>query len=96
MSIGNFDGMHRGHERLLRLMRELRDKTSPAPRIAVVTFEPHPLTVLRPQNVPPRLAPPPMKRQLLEQAGVDVLVELPPAREVLNLTAEQFWADSSR
>ena len=91
MSIGNFDGMHRGHERLLRLMRELRDKTSPAPRIAVVTFEPHPLTVLRPQNVPPRLTPPPMKRQFLAQAGVDVLVELPPAREVLNLTAEQFW-----
>src|SRR5215469_4214279 len=91
MSIGNFDGMHLGHARLLGLMRDLRQASGAATQLAVVTFEPHPLTVLRPQNVPPRLTPPPMKRQLLEAAGVDALVELPPAREVLDLTAEQFW-----
>jgi riboflavin kinase/FMN adenylyltransferase len=91
MSIGNFDGMHLGHARLLSRMRELRDAGGKPTQLAVVTFEPHPLTVLRPQNVPPRLTPPPMKRQLLEAAGVDALVELPPAREVLDLTAEQFW-----
>jgi riboflavin kinase/FMN adenylyltransferase len=48
--------------------------------------------VLRPQNVPPRLTPAPLKRELLEAAGVDDLVELPPTQEVLNLTAETFWA----
>ena len=90
MSIGNFDGMHRGHQRLLRHMQELKT-SSGAAEIAVVTFEPHPLTVLRPQNVPPRLTPPRMKRHLLAAAGVDTLVELPPSREVLDLTAEQFW-----
>ncbi len=57
----------------------------------IVTFEPHPLTVLRPQAVPPRLATPQMKQQLLEQQGVDDLIILPPTQEVLNLTAEQFW-----
>jgi riboflavin kinase/FMN adenylyltransferase len=90
MSIGNFDGMHRGHQRLLEQMRQLRDSDGAA-RLVVVTFEPHPLTVLRPQNVPPRLTPPAMKRELLADAGVDLLVELPPAREVLDLTAERFW-----
>lgn len=91
MSIGNFDGMHLGHAKLLGLMRDLRQAAGGAAQLAVVTFEPHPLTVLRPGHAPPRLTPPPLKRQLLQDAGIDVLVELPPAREVLDLTAEQFW-----
>jgi riboflavin kinase/FMN adenylyltransferase len=90
MSIGNFDGLHRGHRHLLDIGRALREQT-PGSRLIVATFEPHPLTVLRPQAVPPRLSTPVMKRQLLEQAGVDDLVILPPTRDVLNLTAEQFW-----
>lgn len=90
MSIGNFDGVHRGHQHLLELCRKLRQQT-PAARLVIVTFEPHPLTVLRPQAVPPRLTTPQMKQQLLEQQGVDDLVILPPTPEVLNLTAEQFW-----
>jgi riboflavin kinase/FMN adenylyltransferase len=90
MSIGNFDGLHRGHWHLLDIGRELRQRT-PGSRLIVVTFEPHPLTVLRPQAVPPRLTTPQMKRKLLEEAGVDDLVILPPTRDVLNLTAEQFW-----
>ena len=90
MSIGNFDGLHRGHRHLLDLCRDLRSQT-PGARLIVVTFEPHPLTVLRPQAVPPRLSTPAMKRALLEAAGVDDLVILAPTPEVLNLTAEQFW-----
>ena len=88
MSIGNFDGMHRGHRRILDTARELCAGTAP---LAVVTFEPHPLTVLRPEAAPPRLTPPPAKRRLIEAAGVDHLVVLPPAKEVLDLTAEGFW-----
>src|SRR5688572_21076645 len=90
MSIGNFDGLHRGHQHLLDLCRDLRART-PGARLIVVTFEPHPLTVLRPQAVPPRLTTPAMKQKLLEAAGVDDLVILAPTPEVLNLTAEQFW-----
>jgi riboflavin kinase/FMN adenylyltransferase len=90
LSIGNFDGVHRGHLRIIELACELRAKSGG--RIALATFEPHPLTVLRPQHVPPRLTPIDVKRSLLEAMGVDDLVELAPTREVLDLTAEQFFA----
>jgi riboflavin kinase / FMN adenylyltransferase len=48
--------------------------------------------VLRPELAPPRLTPPGVKQQLLEDSGVDEYVVLPPREEVLNLSAEQFWA----
>ena len=56
-----------------------------------MTFEPHPLTVLRPKEAPARLTPPAVKRAILEAAGVDTLVLLPPQPDLLDLTAEQFW-----
>jgi riboflavin kinase / FMN adenylyltransferase len=90
LSIGNFDGLHLGHREILRTASTLR-AASPSRRVAVATFEPHPLTVLRPDRAPPRLTPPDRKRDLLEQAGVDEYVVLPPTPDVLNLTAEQFW-----
>jgi riboflavin kinase / FMN adenylyltransferase len=90
ISIGNFDGIHLGHQRLLAHAVELK-RAGNAPATAVVTFEPHPLTVLRPQIAPPRLTTRQRKYDLLSAAGVDILVVLPPAPEVLDLTAEQFW-----
>jgi riboflavin kinase/FMN adenylyltransferase len=98
MSIGNFDGVHLGHRHILATAARLR-AGSPNARIALVTFEPHPLTVLRPAAAPPRLSPLAVKRHLLESAGVDDLIILPPGRQVLDLTAEQFWTilrDESR
>jgi riboflavin kinase/FMN adenylyltransferase len=91
MSIGNFDGIHRGHLRILDTAAEWRARTSGA-RLIVVTFEPHPLTVLRPNLAPPRLTPPAIKCQILESAGVDDLVVLAPTHDVLNLAAEEFFA----
>jgi riboflavin kinase/FMN adenylyltransferase len=88
MSIGNFDGLHLGHAKILQIMRELR---TPGAKMVVVTFEPHPFTVLRPQFAPPRLTTPATKEQLLESMGVDELVVLAPSRDVLSLTAQAFW-----
>ena len=88
LSVGNFDGLHLGHRKIIEIAKQLR---APGRRLAVVTFEPHPLTVLRPDLAPPRLTPPQKKRELLAAAGVDDLVELPPEPAVLNLTAEAFW-----
>jgi riboflavin kinase/FMN adenylyltransferase len=91
MSIGNFDGIHIGHRKLLEMANAMRAQSASG-LVAIVTFEPHPLTVLRPELAPPRLTPPHTKQALLEAAGVDDYVILPPAPEVLNLTAEDFWA----
>jgi riboflavin kinase/FMN adenylyltransferase len=91
ISIGNFDGLHLGHRALLATMNELRPRFGSG-RVAVVTFEPHPLTVLRPELAPPRLTPPELKRALLDRAGVDDYVVLPPDQSVLDLSAEEFWS----
>jgi len=88
MTIGNFDGVHRGHRCILR---ECHDLTAAGEPVAVVTFEPHPLTVLRPSAVAPRLTPPEMKQELIAALGVEFYVVLPPTQEVLNLSAEDFW-----
>ena len=94
MSIGNFDGLHLGHARILETMNRLRRQDASqnaGVHLAVVTFEPHPLTVLRPELAPPRLTPPHLKQALLQQAGVDEYVVLPPSPSVLGLSAEEFW-----
>lgn len=90
LSIGNFDGVHRGHQQLLRRAIDLKQSDA-APVVVVMTFEPHPLTVLRPQHAPPRLTLPARKRELLAAAGVDTTLVLAPSKELLSLTAEQFW-----
>ena len=83
LTIGNFDGVHVGH-------RAIIDALGDRPKV-VVAFEPHPLTVFRPEAAPPTLSPLPLKRRLLEDAGVDALVTLPPTDDVLKLTAGAFW-----
>jgi riboflavin kinase/FMN adenylyltransferase len=74
VAIGNFDGVHRGHRALIGEARAVANRLG-AP-LGVVTFEPHPLQVLRPEAAPPRLTPLRRKAILLEGLGVARLFAL--------------------
>ena len=86
-TVGNFDGIHRGHLRLFEVCRELAGDA----RVVAITFEPHPMVRLRPELAPPRLTPLAMKHQMLDRIGIDVLVELAPDPQTLSITARQFF-----
>ena len=73
--IGNLDGVHRGHRRLLEVARA-RAAPRGAP-VAVLTFDPHPAQVLRPAMAPPLLTPLGRKLELLEATGADAVVVQP-------------------
>ena len=75
VAIGNFDGVHLGHRRLLETARA-RAATHRSLSVAL-TFEPHPAQVLRPSMAPPTLTPLPRKLELLDEAGMDAVVVLP-------------------
>ncbi len=89
LTIGTFDGVHRGHAALLRRGREL---VGPRGRLVAMTFDPHPAAVLRPGAEPPRLTTLAHRTELLRAAGADEVVRLTPTTEFLNLTPEQFIA----
>lgn len=91
VAIGNFDGIHRGHQAVIgkagRLARELG-----AP-LAVLTFEPHPRNYFRPDSPPFRLTPFRLKARLIEALEVDCLFVLRFDRALAELGAEAFIAD---
>ena len=72
--LGNFDGVHLGHQAMLQEARRIGESLSRP--LAVMTFEPHPRKLLRPDDPPFRITPPVLKRERLELAGVEWLVEL--------------------
>jgi riboflavin kinase/FMN adenylyltransferase len=88
VTIGNFDGVHRGHQQIIAQTGLLAANTG-GPTV-VVTFEPHPLSVLRLNHAPPRLTPLNEKLACLADAGADVTVVVPADRELLSLTPEAF------
>lgn len=73
-AIGNFDGVHRGQQSVLQHVRR-RAAELEGPSIAI-TFEPHPLAVLRPEVAPQRLTTRERKVRLLEAEGMDVVLEV--------------------
>lgn len=91
VSVGNFDGVHRAHEEVVRHMAE-RARTFEG-KAVVVTFEPHPLRILRPDVAPRLLTPLPAKLKLLEQAHVDAVLVLPFTRDLSMMRAEDFARD---
>ncbi len=88
VSVGNFDGVHRAHQEVVRHMAERARALGG--KAVVVTFEPHPLRILRPDVAPKLLTPLPAKLKLLEQTGVDAVLLLPFTRDLSLTTADEF------
>jgi riboflavin kinase/FMN adenylyltransferase len=89
VSIGNFDGVHRGHAEIVRRAGAQAQKIG-GPTV-IFTFDPHPVRVLRPEQAPPPLTWTRRKALLLNELGVDALVAYPTDTALLQLTAEQFF-----
>ncbi len=88
VSVGNFDGVHRAHQEVVRRMAE--SSHALGGKAVVVTFEPHPLRILRPDVAPRLLTPLPAKLHLLEATGVDAVLVLPFTRDLSLMTAQDF------
>lgn len=88
LTIGNFDGMHLGHQEVLVAAKKAAAER--AVPLVVMTFEPHPLAVLRPEIVPGVLTSLVMKEHLLAEFGVAYLLVVESTPELLALSAEDF------
>jgi len=88
LAIGNFDGVHRGHQAVLGAARDIAHAAG-RPAGAVI-FEPHPRRFFAPDKPFFRLTPLPVKLELLESLGLDETIVIPFDAACANLTAEQF------
>lgn len=88
LTIGNFDGVHVGHQEILAVAKQTAEKR--CTQLVAMTFEPHPVAVLYPERAPGVLTPLELKTDLLAEAGVDCLLVLGGSRELLNLSPEAF------
>lgn len=87
-TIGNFDGMHVGHQRIVReVVDRARESSRPA---VVVTFHPHPMSIVAPDRVPPQILTLAQKEEILARMGVDALLVVPFTHEFSRWTAERF------
>ena len=88
VAIGNFDGVHRGHQAVLARATEISKAAGVAS--VVLSFEPHPRTVFRPDQPVFRLTPAPMKATILGQLGFDAIVEQRFDQAFSSQSAEDF------
>lgn len=88
LSVGNFDGVHRGHQHVIR--QNLRRAQALGATSMAVTFEPHPVRILRPEIPKQLLTPLPVKLRLLEQLGLDAVLVLTFNRDLSVVPAREF------
>jgi riboflavin kinase/FMN adenylyltransferase len=88
VTIGNFDGVHRGHRAVIGRAREAAlERELP---VVAVTFEPHPMAVLRPEHAPSILSSVATRAELLREAGVDHVLVLPFDRSMADWSPQDF------
>jgi riboflavin kinase / FMN adenylyltransferase len=90
LTIGKFDGIHLAHQQLVETIKARASALNVAS--GMVTFDPHPDTVLNPQGAPPLLTSPQEKRALLEELDLDLLVFLTFDRALMQTRAAEFLA----
>lgn len=88
VALGTFDGLHRGHLDVIGTAKQEAEQTGA--KLAVFTFSNHPLEWINPAHVPVALVTPAVKLQLLENFGVDVLIDIPFNQLVADLLPQQF------
>lgn len=91
VSIGNFDGVHRGHARLVRRLNELAVQRGA--QAMLFTFDPHPVQLLRPEQAPVPLTTLHDRVDLLASHGADLVIAYPTNLALLGLTAQEFFAE---
>ena len=87
-AIGNFDGVHRGHQEIIGRVLE-RARRLDAQAIAV-TFDPHPVALLHPDRAPKLITPIPERLRLLEQTGLDATLVIPFTHQFSSQSAREF------
>jgi len=88
LTIGNFDGVHRGHRAIFERTRELADRLGG--EAVAVTFSPHPVRFFRPDAEPFRLTTDDQKFQLIRETGIEVVVAVDFDAHLANLSPEDF------
>ena len=89
VTIGNFDGVHRGHARIVKRLAALAHRLH-GPSV-VFTFDPHPICLIRPEAAPMPLCTTARKAELLGALGVDVVIAFPTDLKLLQLDAREFF-----
>lgn len=88
LAIGNFDGVHLGHQAIFRMLVDRAKKKNGTSM--VFTFEPHPLRIIAPEKAPQLLTPFKEKTTLIKSSGIDVVICVNFTREFANIKAEDF------
>lgn len=88
LTIGNFDGVHLGHQQILKKLREIARQEGLSP--AVLTFYNHPSEILQPNQQPALLSFPDERLQMLEKAGVEEVIALSFSPAIADLSARSF------
>lgn len=88
LTIGNFDGVHLGHQSLIAAAQEMARELDA--QAGLLTFWPHPARILAPSRAPALIRSRSRRREILEETGLDLLIEHPFSKDFASLPAEEF------